>query len=62
MSKKLITFAVAIEYDETNDSVVCPDSMRDNLQALIEAGSVSGDLTPSDMTSDVHYVKVTNES
>ncbi len=61
MTKKTIIFAVAVEYDDKNDSDICPASMQDNLQALIEAGSVKGELTPTDMESDVQYVKVTKE-
>lgn len=61
MTKKTILFAVAIEYDDKNDSDICPDSMRDNLQALVETGSQKGELTPTDMDSDVQYVKVTRE-
>lgn len=60
MTKKKIVFAVEIDYDNPEDNVVCPDSMKDNLEAELKRLAKEGLLTVQPINSQIQRVEIIN--
>jgi hypothetical protein len=52
MFLKEITFKVKVQYETSEDGVICPDSMKENLLSAIEKERTESCLTPSDISAN----------